>query len=218
MTCDPVTSQPIARHRPGTRREPGPACGYRLPVHLALELLVLGFGTASYAGGARDVLVRGYAPNVFSRVVWLLLAGISTAGVIASGSGSGAVLLAVVFLVGNAVICLLSLWRGTRGVGRLEHVCLAILVLSGVVWLVFDAPVVSLVLSLLAHLVGGAPTYRRAWERPASESAGFWSLFFLASVCSLLATLGEPAQALVFPLYFVLFDGGMTALALRRRP
>ena len=185
-------------------------------MHLTLELLVLAFGTASYAVGARDVLVRGYAPNVFSRVVWLLLAVISAAGVVASGSGSGAVLLAGVFLLGNAVICGLSLVRGTRGVGRLEHVCLAILVLSAVVWVLFDAPVLSLVLSLLAHLVGGAPTYRRAWQQPGSESAGFWSLFFLASVCSLLATLGGPVQTLVFPLYFVLFDGGMTVLALRR--
>ena len=186
-------------------------------MHLALELLVLAFGTASYAVGARDVLVRGYRPNVFSRVVWLLLAVISTAGVVASGSGSGAVVLAGVFLAGNAVICLLSVWKGTRGVGRLEYVCLAILVLSALVWVLFDAPVVSLAMSLLAHLVGGAPTYHRAWQRPGSESAGFWSLFFIASVLSLLATLGEPAQALLFPLYFVLFDGGMTALALRRR-
>jgi hypothetical protein len=186
-------------------------------VHLALELLVLAFGTASYAVGARDILTRGYAPSLFSRVVWLLLAVISAAGVVASGSGSGAVLLAVVFLAGNAVICLLSVWRGSRGIGRLEHVCLVILTVSALVWLVFDAPVVSLVISLLAHLVGGAPTYRRAWQQPGSESAGFWSLFFLASVASLLATLGEPAQSLVFPLYFVLFDGGMTALALRRR-
>ena len=186
-------------------------------MHLALELLVLAFATASYAVGARDMLVRGYRPNVFSRVVWLLLAVISTAGVVASGSGSGAVVLAVVFLAGNAVICLLSVWKGTRGIGRLEYMCLGILVLSGLVWLVFDAPVLSLVISLLAHLVGGAPTYRRAWARPGSESAGFWSLFFVASVFSLLATLGEPAQSLVFPLYFVLFDGGMTALALRRQ-
>ena len=185
-------------------------------MHLTLELLVLAFGSASYVVGARDVLVRGYAPNIFSRVVWLLLAGISTAGVVASGSARGAVLLAVVFLVGNAVMCALSVWRGTRGIGRLEYGCLAILVLSGVVWLVFDAPVVSLVISLLAHLVGGVPTYRRAWHRPSSESAGFWSLFLAASVFSLLATLGGPVQSLVFPLYFVLFDGGMTALALRR--
>jgi hypothetical protein len=186
-------------------------------VDLTFELLVLAFGSASYVVGARDVLVRGYAPSLFSRVVWLLLACISSAGVVASGSGSGAVLLAGVFLVGNAVMFVLSLWKGTRGIGPLEYVCLAILVLSGLVWLLFDAPVLSLAMSLLAHLVGGVPTYRRAWQRPGSESAGFWSLFLIASVFSLLATLGEPVQSLLFPLYFVLFDGGMTALALRRR-
>ena len=183
---------------------------------LVVDLLVLGFGCASYVVGCRAVLAGSYAPNTFSRVVWLLLAVISTAGVVVGDGGPAAVLLAGVFLAGNAVMCLLSLRRGTRALGRVELGCLGLLVVSGAVWVVFDAPVVSLAVSLLAHAVGGAPTYRAVWRDPGSESAGFWSLFFLASALSLLADLGRPPAALVFPAYFVLFDGGMTGLSLRR--
>ena len=179
--------------------------------------LVLGFGCASYLVGCRAVLAGRYAPNTFSRVVWLLLAVVSTAGVVGGGGGPAAVLLSGVFLAGNAAMCLLSLRRGTRGLGRVELGCLALLVVSGVVWVVFDAPVVSLAVSLLAHAVGGAPTYRAVWRDPGSESAGFWSLFLVASALSLLGDLGRPLPGLLFPAWFVLFDGGMTALSLRRR-
>ena len=77
---------------------------------------------------------------------------------------------------------------------------------------------ISLAISLLAHFVGGAPTYEAVWRDPGAESAGFWSLFFVAGVLSLVADVGEPWQSLVFPTCFVIFDGGMTILALRREP
>ena len=181
----------------------------------AAYVLIVGFGCASYAVGARAILTGSYAPQIFSRVVWLLLAIISFFGVVASGSSTPAVLLAGVFLVGNAVICVLSFWKGTGGVGALEYVCLGILAVSVVVWIVFDAPAVSVAVSLLAHFVGGAPTYRSVWRHPRSESAGFWSLFFVASALSLVTSRHQALDQLIFPAYFALFDGVMTALALR---
>jgi hypothetical protein len=187
-----------------------------LPVRVALYVLIFAFGGASYFVGSRDILVGKYSPSIFSRVVWLLLAGISFAGVVAGGSAVASILLAGIFLAGNAAICLLSFWKGTKSFGRLEYLCLAILVASGVVWAVFDAPFLSLAISLLAHFVGGAPTYRTVWRHPKSESAGFWSLFFMASVLSLVADIGQPWQSLIFPAYFALFDGTMTFLSLRR--
>lgn len=185
-------------------------------MQIASSAAILAFGIASYVVGCRDVVLGRYAPNRFSRIVWLLLAAISLAGVVASGGASSAVLLSGIFLVGNAAICALSFWRGSGGFGHLERACLAILGASVLVWVVFDAPLIGLGMSLLAHLVGGAPTYRAVWRVPRSESAGFWSLFFIASALSLVADLGHPWRSLVFPAYFVLFDGGMTALALRR--
>lgn len=181
-----------------------------------LYVLILLFGSASYLVGLRQMLQDTYAPSVFSRVVWLLLAVISFAGVWASQGTSASVLLAGVFLLGNAAICVTSFWKGTKETGTLEFVCLGLLVLSGVVWAVFDAPLVSLCMSLFAHLVGAAPTYRRVWKNPANESAGFWSLFFVASVLSIIASLGEPLRLVIFPIYFTLFDGSMTLLSLRR--
>lgn len=178
--------------------------------------LILLLGSASYIVGLKEMLAGKYSPSVFSRIVWLLLAVISFAGVVVSHSTSASTLLASVFLIGNAAICITSFWKGSRKIGKLEYVCLGILVISGVVWIVYKAPLVSLSISLFAHLVGAIPTYKRVWQKPASESAGFWSLFFIASVLSVAASWGEPLKLIIFPIYFTVFDGSMTFLSLRK--
>lgn len=123
-------------------------------MELVLNLLIISFGAASYLVGIKEMLQNKYAPSVFSRVVWLLLALISFAGVFSSQSSSSSILLAGIFLLGNAAICLLSFWKGSRGIGRLEYICLAILAVSLIIWVAFDAPLVSLAVSLLAHFIG----------------------------------------------------------------
>lgn len=181
-----------------------------------LFALIVLFGSASYLVGLKQMLQGTYAPSVFSRVVWLLLAVISFAGVLASQGTVASIFLASVFLLGNAAICIMSFWKGTKESGRLEFICLGLLVVSGIIWVIFDAPLVSLCVNLFAHFVGAAPTYKRAWENPKSESASFWSLFFIASLLSIFASWGEPLQRIVFPVYFALFDGSMTFLSLRK--
>lgn len=183
---------------------------------ILLSALILLFGSASYIVGIKKMFEGKYLPSVFSRAVWLMLSAISFAGVVSSGSTKSSILLAGVFLAGNAAICLASFWRGTKELGMMELICFFILMLSGIVWFVFDSPLISLAVSLLAHFVGGVPTYKKVWNKPQTESAGFWSLFFVASVLSIVASWGQPLSLLIFPIYFAVFDGAMTILALRR--
>jgi hypothetical protein len=185
-------------------------------MQVTLYFLILLLGSASYAVGVRQMLQDKYAPSVFSRVVWLLLAMNSFAGVVLSKGSKASILLAFILLVGNAAICLTSFRKGTRSFGKLEMVCLSLLLISGFIWLFFHAPLVNLGIGLLAHFIGALPTYRRVWREPSSESTAFWSLFFAASALSIFASKGHTLSAIVFPIYFTLFDGSMFALSMRR--
>lgn len=182
-----------------------------------LYVLILLLGIASYTAGLRQMLQGKYAPSVFSRVVWLLLAAISFAGVVASEGSSASTLLAGIFLIGNTAICVASFWKGSKDFGKLELFCLLLLVASALVWILFNAPLVSLYISLLAHFVGALPTYRRVWSKPESESTLFWFFFFAASVLSIFASRGSALAAIAFPIYFTLFDGSLFMLSLRRK-
>ncbi len=182
-----------------------------------LFLLILLFGLSSYFIGVKEILAGKYAPSVFSRIVWLLLAIISFASVLAIDSTKASVVLAGILLVGNASICFTSFWKGTKEWGRLEYVCLSILVISGLVLVLFKAPLVSLAIGLFAHFIGAIPTYKRVLTKPESESTGFWSLFFVASVLSVIASLNQPLRLVIFPIYFTFFDGSMTFLSMRKK-
>lgn len=186
-------------------------------MHTVLFSLILLFGSASYIIGAVQILRNSYKPNVFSRIVWLLLAVNSYAAILVSHSSSSSKLLSLIFLVGNTTICLLSFWKGTRTFGVLEYVCLGLLALSGLVWLVFNAPLVNLAIGLAAHFIGALPTYKRVWRNGSSESAAFWSLFCVASLLSIFDAGNSSIKDILFPIYFTLFDGSMTVLSLRRR-
>jgi hypothetical protein len=177
--------------------------------------VIIVFGSASYLVGLQRMLANQYSPSTFSRVVWLLLAINSFAGVILSHGSGASVLLAVISLLGNIAICVLSFWKGSKEIGRLEYVCVALLAVSALVWIFFKAPLVNLLLSLCGHFVGACPTYRKVFYYPKSEDLTFWLLFFVASLLSIFACDFVSYSAIILPLYYALFDGSMVLLILR---
>lgn len=184
---------------------------------ILLYSLIILFGSASYIVGIRQMLQGRYSPSTFSRVIWVLLSINGFAGVILSKGSTPSVLLSGIFLLGNIAICIVSFKKGTRIIGRLEYACLFLLLVSTAVWIFSDIPMLNLGISLFAHFIGAIPTYKKVWLEPKSESFGFWSLFFIASVLSLFASDFRSWGSIVFPLYFALFDGSMSLLALRKK-
>lgn len=174
-------------------------------------------GSASYALGIKQMIQGKYVPSTFSRVVWVLLAINSFAAVILSHSSTASILLGGILLLGNIAMCVASLWKGTKELGRLEYICILLLILSALVWIFFKAPLLNLTISLIAHFIGAAPTFKKVWADPASESTGFWSLFFFASLLSIFASPGSSLQAIILPIYFTLFDGSLFLLSMRRK-
>ncbi len=179
--------------------------------------LIIAFASASYYVGFVQILKGKYSPSFFSRSVWLFLQVNSFFGVILSNGSTASIILSAIVLLGNLLIAIASYWKGTKDFGKLEYFCILMLVISGVIWLVFDSPVINLGISLFAHFIGALPTYKKVWLDPKSESTSFWSLFFIASFLSVLASPGEELTAIIFPIYFVLFDGSIFLLSIRKK-
>ncbi|HUD04064.1 MAG TPA: hypothetical protein VMR73_01060 [Candidatus Paceibacterota bacterium] len=177
---------------------------------------IIVFGSSSYIVGVRQMLRGDYSPSTFSRVIWVLLALNSFAGVLLSGSSQSSILLGTILLIGNIAVCIVSFWKGTKTIGKLEYVCIFLLIVSGLVWIFFRAPLINLVISLIAHFIGATPTYKKVWQNPKSESTSFWSLFFIASLLSIFASQSNSFEVVILPIYFTFFDGSIFILSLRR--
>jgi hypothetical protein len=182
-----------------------------------LYALILLLGIATYVSAVWQMLIGQYSPSFFSRGVWFLLGINSFAGVWRGGGSHASVLLAGTLFFGNAAVFIVSYKKGSRQFHTAEKISLALLIISGLTWAVWQAPFLSLVISLVAHFIGGIPTIWRAINRAHSEQAYHWYFFFPASILSVIASNKSSFKAILFPVYFALFDGLIILLVNRRR-
>lgn len=182
-----------------------------------LYILILLLGIATYGSAVIQMLNDQYSPSFFSRGVWFLL-GIVSFGAVLAGDGSpSAVLLAATLFTGNAMVFLVSYKKGSREFGNVEKISLLLLMTSVAAWVLLDSPFLGLIISLVAHFIGGIPTIWRTLKRPESEQAFHWYFFFAASIVTILNSEDRSITVILFPLYFMIFDGIIIILANRHR-
>ncbi len=90
-------------------------------MHTFIFCPIFVLGVSSYAIGVWKMVQNKYSPSFFSRIVWVLFAINSFAGVVLSHSSSSSILLGLILLVGNIAMCILSFSKGTKGMGNLEY-------------------------------------------------------------------------------------------------
>lgn len=183
----------------------------------AVNIVVLALGLIAYATAVMQMLQGVYRPSFFSREVWFLLGVISFAGVFFGEGSSASVTLAAALLIGNAAVFAVSWKKGSREFGLVEKISLLLLVMAVIAWATFNSPYLALVISLIAHFIGGIPTIWRVYKQPESEQAYHWYFFFVGCIISIVASDDKALTAILFPVYFAAFDGLIIALANRRR-
>jgi len=180
-------------------------------------ILILLLGIATYVSAVWQMLRGEYSPSFFSRGVWFLLGINSFAGVLLGDGSKSSVILAATLFVGNAAVFAISYWKGSRDFGFAEKISLILLIMSTVMWLALDAPFIGLIMSLVAHFIGGIPTIWRTIKRPQTEQAYHWYFFFTASVISIIASPEKTITTILFPVYFTFFEGLIILLVNRKR-
>lgn len=181
-------------------------------VNTAIFLLA----ASSYLVGFVEIVQKKYRPSLFTRSVLILLAINSFAALQVGSAATSALALGWAYLVGNILIWVGSLWRGDYTFRKTEVFSIALLFLSGIIWLVADAPLINLIISIVANSAGLLPTFRRVLLDPQSESSNFWLLFFFASLLSLLTISDWRFISALLPLYFCFTDGGLFLLSKRK--
>ena len=181
-----------------------------------ITIVIFSLAAISYIFGFVEVAQHKYRPSVFTRTVLLLLAVNGFAALQVGDAAQSAIALGWAYLVGNVLIWAGSVWRGDYSYSKIEIFSTALLIVSGLVWIVVDAPLVNLIISVVANSAGLLPTYRRVLADPKSESSNFWLLFFFASLLSLFATKDGRLISLLLPAYFCFTDGSLFALSKRR--
>lgn len=176
-------------------------------MELTLYIVILVLGILTYGSAVVQMLSNDYSPSLFSRGIWLLLGINSFAGVALGGGSPSSQLLAATLVIGSGAVFIASMFKGSREFGLVEHISLYLFLASCILWILVDAPFINLILSLVAHFIGGIPTIWRTIKRPQSEKALHWYFFFAASVLTIINSSEKSLRTILFPVYFICFDG-----------
>lgn len=184
---------------------------------LVISILAILLTIWSYSIYIKDILQKKTIPHTFTFLIWSISSAITFGLQVVGGAGVGAWITASVTIIVFAIF-LLSLKYGEKNITLLDKLFLLTSICALGLWLLAQQPLISLGLLILSGLVAMAPTIRKSWHNPWSETLYYWELnafrhalgiFALESVN--LLTLLYPATWAVTNLFFSVL------LILRRR-
>jgi len=115
------------------------------------------------------------------------------------------------------VVFALSLKNGKRDIRKVDFIFLAIALLAIPVWLVADQPVLSIILLSTIDMLGFAPTVRKSWVDPWSETL---FMYFMTAIRHSLAVIALTEINLVtalFPITWTIANVLFIILLIARR-
>ena len=156
-------------------------------------------------------------PNRITWSLWALAPAVGFAAQVDEGVGLPAVLTLSIAL-GPAIIFLASFtnaaayWR----IRAFDLACGAVSLVALWLWLALDQPVAAVAAAVLADLVAGIPTIRKAWAFPETEH---WAVFALGGANGVIAVLTLQTWGIAeaaFPLYIAVLGTGVAVLVTAR--
>ncbi len=132
----------------------------------------------------RDAFNKRVTPHPYTWFVWSIVSGITFFGQLAKGAGIGALPTAVA-LAFTVFIFVYSLRYGFGNVVKSDNYFLGAALLGLIPWAITKDPTASVVVAVSIDLVAFAPTIRKTWIKPSSETP----LLFGANVVRHILTL-----------------------------
>jgi len=163
-----------------------------------------------------DILKSKTKPNVVSWFTWTLLFVLSSAAAFVAHQYPSAILSGSAALE-CLIVVILGLWAGEYKYSWFDGICQLGTGIGFGAWLIFNSPLIAILMSIFIDLVGSLPTIRHGWLAPYEET---WITFALSGFGALLA-LAAVRQvsfiAVVMPIWLVLINIILTSTILISR-
>lgn len=164
----------------------------------------------------RDIINKRVKPHPYTWLVWSIVSCIIFFGQVAKGAGIGALPTAAseIFTI---IIFFFSLQYGFRDIRKVDSVFLAISLLGLIPWLITKDPTLSVIIAVSVDLTAFAPTFRKTWERPETETPTLYSMNVLRHVLMLLSLRSYNIATTLHSIVMICANTLMTFLIFRRK-
>lgn len=152
-------------------------------------------------------IIRGRTkPNRATWWIWAFMGLVIGLSYYVSGAVN-TIWVPVVEFIGPLVIALLSIKYGEGGLNnKTDLVCLFGAIVSIILWIIFNNPVVALVINLVVDSFAVVPTIKKSYLRPEGEDFWAWFGTGLADSLNMFAVERFTFAILVYPIYMLVSD------------
>lgn len=140
--------------------------------------------------------------NIITLLSYLAAGGLETAGVTAA------------YTLTTALIFAMSFKYGVGGLNKFDVLCIALAIISILLWVTTANPLTALYLGILVKIFGLLPTLVKAYYRPDTENTLAWVMCAAASTLNLFAITSFTPAIVSLPLYGFIADVSIALLVL----
>ena len=188
---------------------------YQIKTLLGLVATALVF--IGYIPYLRDIVKGKTKPHVYSWFLWSFVTLIAFALQISGGAGTGAFVTLAAAVMCIAVIVLGFIHKSQVKIVWVDTLFLILAVVALLLWLVAKQPVLSAILTTLIDLLGFAPTVRKSWNNPHSETLSFYWLNTFRFGLALIALQNYSIITALYPITWLTANGLFALMLVLRR-
>ncbi len=164
----------------------------------------------------RDIFAGKTKPHAFTWLIWSILTGIAFFAQLYDGGGIGSVILGITAVI-SFIIFLIALRVGKKNIVRVNWIFLFGALLALAIWFVTEDPFWSVILITVIDAVAFAPTFRKAYRDPYTETLSTFLLSGIKFIFAIAALEAFTTVTVLYPLSLVFANGLFVVLLVVRR-
>jgi len=195
---------------------------YNILMPLATLKIIVGFVAIlltfiGYIPYSRDIIAGKTKPHLYSWFLWALVTAIVFALQFVGGAGVGGFVTLAAAIMCLVVIYLAYRHGATTDIKPIDKFFILLAFVALALWLLAKQPIWSVILSTLIDLFGFAPTIRKSWNNPHSETISFYYLNTFRFTLAVFALAEYSIVTALYPISWLLANGLFALMLLTRR-
>lgn len=171
---------------------------------------------AGYVPYLRDTIGGKTKPHVYSWFLWSLVTAIAFALQISDNAGVGSLVTLAAAIV-CSIIFLFGLRIGKKDITRSDTIFLILALVAIVVWVFAKQPTISVIIVSAVDMLAFAPTIRKSWNKPYSETLISYEVNTLRFALAIFALERYTIITSLYPITWVLANGLFSIMLIVRR-
>lgn len=161
----------------------------------------------------KDVISGKTVPHVYSWFLWGFVTLIAFALQVSAGGGIGAYVTFTAGLLCTIVFIIGFTKKGKKDITQVDTIFFILALIALGFWLIAKQPVISAILTTGVDLLGFAPTIRKSWNKPYSETLSFYLLNTIRFILAVFSLQRYTIVTALYPLAWI-FGNGLFGLML----